>query len=70
MAKKFRKHKFKNMKKYTPAEYVEWMRQILEQEIPICNNGGERLIIQDDEEFRQAYDPNDPPRSVLPPWWL
>ena len=62
--------RFKNMVNYSPEEYVEWMRQILEQDIPILNNDGERLMIEDGDVFRQAYDPNDPPRSILPAWWF
>lgn len=65
-----KKNRYKKMIKHTPEEWVEIFQDIIIRDVPILNNDGERLIIGEDEIFRQCYDPEDTPRKSLPAFWF
>lgn len=52
----------------------KWYARVFEDEMregrEIYNSKGELLEIDEDEEFKQCYDPSDPRRAILPYSWF
>lgn len=51
-------------------DYKKIFENYLTEGLPIFDSKGHQLQLQDDEEFRQCYDPSDPARRDFPKCWF